>query len=84
MEEIFVRLEGPMDSKNADEVAQLRQRVAFLEEELAKSRRALMKEYYARQPLPYSEEELKQIAAEEKGAALEDFITELENVAKGN
>jgi hypothetical protein len=61
-----------------EEVARLRQRVEYLEEALASSRHALMKEFYLRQPLPFSERELKQIVAEEKGVPLEDFITELE------
>jgi hypothetical protein len=65
------------------ELARLRQRVQYLEGELANSRQALAKEFYSRLPLPYTEEELKQITAEERGVPLEDFITDLENASEG-
>ncbi len=65
------------------ELGRLRQRVQYLEGELANTRRALLKEFYSRQPLPYSEEELKQIAAEERGVPLEDFIRDLEKASQG-
>jgi hypothetical protein len=68
-------------------VLQLRRRVQELEQELADSRRALMlsaKELYARQPLPYTEEELAQMVAEQQGLPLEDFIGELEAADEGH
>jgi hypothetical protein len=72
---------GPADKPMDDEVLQLRRRVQELEQELAYSRRALMlsaKEIFARQPLPYTEEELAQMVAEQQGLPLEDFIGEIE------
>jgi hypothetical protein len=65
------------------EVARLRQRVQYLEEELANSRRALIKAFYSRQPLPFSEEELKKMVEEERGVPLAEFIADLENAAQG-
>lgn len=64
-----------------DEVLRLRQRVRELEQELADSRRALLlsvKESLARQPLPYTEDELAQMVAEQKGLPLEAFLGDLE------
>jgi hypothetical protein len=72
---------------NHDEVLQLRQRVQELERELADSRRALLlsaKEIFARQPLPYSEEELAQMVTEKRGLPLEAFLGELEAADEGN
>jgi hypothetical protein len=79
---------NPADSNSnsealREEVTRLRQRVQHLEEALAGSRRALIKAFYVRQPLPFSEQELAQIATEEKGVPLEEFISELENAAQG-
>ena len=50
---------------------------------LANSRRALIKAFYSRQPLPFSEEELKKMVEEERGVPLEEFIADLENTAQG-
>ena len=78
---------GPLNQPMHDEVLRLRRRVEELEQELADSRRALMlsaKEIFARQPLPYTEEELAQMVAEQRGLPLEAFIGELEAADEGD
>jgi hypothetical protein len=75
------------DNPTHDEVLQLRKRVQELEQELAASRRALMlsaKEIFARQPLPYTEEELARMVAEQQGLPLEAFLGELEAADEGH
>jgi hypothetical protein len=62
-------------------VIDIQGRIRQLEEELADSRRELMlcaQEMFARQPLPFTEEELIQIVAEERGVSLEALLEELE------
>jgi hypothetical protein len=62
-------------------VISIQGRIRQLEEELADSRRELMlcaKEMFARQPLPFTEDELIQIVAEERGVSLEVLLEELE------
>jgi hypothetical protein len=66
-----------------EEVGRLRRQVQFLEEELARSRQALIRAFYSSRPLPFSEEELKQIVAEERGLPLEEFLGVLETAAQG-
>jgi hypothetical protein len=67
-------------------LVRLCEHIQKLEGELARSRRDVLlctKKIFARQPLPYGEEELCQIVAHESGVSLETLLEGLDQVGPG-